>query len=159
MPRNTHGGDRKSEPKKDDADQVVKLPLGSLAEKAGVSQSTMQHAIKVREGGSAALSKAVESGQVTASDAASICDLPKSQQTEAVSLVQAGKFPTVREAAKTMRPRKRKPKKAGAAKIPVAVRKKLSKTLGDLIRQFDDVGLHDEFHECTNAMAKRLKTL
>ena len=69
------------------------------ARQLNVSPRTVESGLDVLEDGSKALQDAVKAGEVTASDAASIVDLPKSEQNEAIKKKKTGKASTLREAA------------------------------------------------------------
>lgn len=79
----SHGGDRKS-------DQAANLPTqAQAAEALNVSERSVRTARKVEEKGSAALQKAVASGDISISKAASVVGLPKSEQLPAAILPKA----------------------------------------------------------------------
>lgn len=72
----------------------------TAAETLGVSRRAVQRAAKVLEDGASAVVEAVQSGEVSVSDAAAIVDLPKAEQKKALAKVESGKAKTLREAAK-----------------------------------------------------------
>jgi hypothetical protein len=150
------------------------LRLAEVAEAAGVSERTMSFAKKVVEQGSAEVVKATSAGEFAVSDAAGIVDLPKAKQAEIVRKVRDGKADTLREAAPKPRrskatdfnpqeldkqPARQSKAKNGAPEVSRANRTKLSKIIGELIRQLDVCGIGDEFANCTNALAARVKKL
>lgn len=95
---NTRGGDRRS-------DQRANLPFDTTTQEQaastmGVSETLVKAAAKVDAKGTPALVKAVADGTLKASDAASVADLPKSQQNAAVQDVLAGRERTASSAAK-----------------------------------------------------------
>lgn len=89
-----HGGDRKSK------DQAANLPLdqGDAAAQLNVSERTVRTAAMVIENAAPEVVKAVESGEVSVSDAAAIADKPKAEQKAAVLAVRKGKAKTLRAA-------------------------------------------------------------
>lgn len=179
LPRNAHGGDRKSEengeaPENGDADQGANLRLAELASQAGVSERTMEFAAKVNDQGAVALIRAASSGEVSVSDAAAIVHLPKAKQEAVLKKVRDGKAATLREAAPKQRKRATdfdpkeldkqagrngKAAKQGAPEVSRLARKELSQNLGKLIRSLDACGIGDEFAKCTNEMSARVKKL
>lgn len=75
-----HGGDRKS-----DQDANLHLDRSTVAESMSVSPRSVASARKVIDAGSKALVHAVEAGEVSVSKAASVVDLPKSEQLKAAT--------------------------------------------------------------------------
>jgi hypothetical protein len=55
--------------------------------------------------------------------------------------------------------RREPPRRNGAPEVQRQLRKRVRKAFGQLVRAFDAAGIGDEFHACTEQMAKRLKTL
>lgn len=100
------------------------ITQAEAAEAAGVSDKTLRFAEKVAENAAAAVVHAVEQGEVSVSDAASVADLPKSEQTAALKAVKSGKAKTLRAAVKP----KPKPGK------PIFDYKKWEATFGTLVR-------------------------
>lgn len=83
-----------------------------LAESFGVSERSIDMAGKVIDSSAASVVAAVESGDVSVSDAASVADLPKTEQAEALKAVKKGEAKTLKAAAK---PAKKKPAPKSAA--------------------------------------------
>jgi hypothetical protein len=75
------------------------VPSSEAAKRLDVSKKSVDRASSVLKNGSASLVHAVESGEVTISDAAKVVKLPKSEQNKAVKAVESGKSPTVAKAA------------------------------------------------------------
>jgi transposase len=65
--------------------EAAGISQGEAAESLGVGRSSVQRARKVVEAGSKALQQAVEKGEVSVSKAASVVDLPKSEQLAAAT--------------------------------------------------------------------------
>lgn len=76
----------------------ISIPEAAAA--AAVDPKTVKQAAAIIESGSTALREAVESGEVSVSDAAKVVDLPKSEQNAAVKAVQSGESKTVAAAAR-----------------------------------------------------------
>ncbi len=92
---NPHGGDRLGA-----SGKFATCSQQEAAESLNVSKRSVTAAAAVIESGSEELQHAVESGEVSVSDAAAIVDLPKPAQTAAVKAVRKGKAKTVKAAAK-----------------------------------------------------------
>lgn len=82
------------------AQKCAPVSQEDAAETLNVSRRSVQQATKVLENAPAAVVKAVQSGDVSVGDAATVSELPKSEQTAALKKVEAGKAKTLREAAK-----------------------------------------------------------
>ncbi|HQU46177.1 MAG TPA: hypothetical protein PK867_25410 [Pirellulales bacterium] len=70
-----------------------------------MSESSAAKASRVLAAGDEQVVEAIEAGQISVSDAASVIELPNSRQREALALVRSGKARTLREAVKARRPR------------------------------------------------------
>jgi hypothetical protein len=134
LPKASRGGDHRS----DQSGQLATLVSGpsrdELADEAGIGRKTLQRADKVTEQGAKAVQDAVVAGEVSVSDAASIVDLPKGEQTKAVKEVKAGKAKTLKAAAK---------KKTDAPPISgpdtKALYKEWDRAIGPLVRLVDRI--------------------
>jgi hypothetical protein len=113
-----------------------------LAEEAGIGRTTLRHADKVTEHGATAVQAAVVAGDVSVSDAASIVDLPKTEQTKAVKDVKSGKAKTLKAAAK-------KPKKE-TEEPDIATLAKKNKTLCNSYRDKLARAICDYHEVCPN---------
>lgn len=160
LPRNSHGGTRKA-----DSDQVLNSTLENLAEKAGVGVSTMRAAAVVVDKSAAPIVKAVESGDVKASDAAAIADLPKAEQTAALKKVKSGEAKTLRGAAfdpkqlDAQSPRKETKPRAGKPTVSTKQRKDCLALHAKLCRALQAIGIYDEFITSLSQIAERLKKI
>lgn len=105
--------------------------VSEAAAAAGSSERSTWIADKVKEHGAKAIVEAVQQGNISVSDAESVVDLPKREQTAALRKVKGGEAKTLKAAAPKKKPRS----KAGK---PVFDYKKWEKKLGELIRLTDD---------------------
>jgi hypothetical protein len=78
------GGDRKSEEFKG---QICTLKIDAAAEEAGIGRQTVRHARQVSQRGTPELVKAVESGRIAVSAAASFGDCSVSTTTSTPSIL------------------------------------------------------------------------
>ena len=84
------------------------------AQEAGVSRRTVDFHAAVEKNGSAAVQRAARTGQVSFSDAASVCDRPKAEQDKALQAVRDGKAKTLAEAVGPKKPKGGRGKKKAA---------------------------------------------
>jgi hypothetical protein len=92
---NLHQGHR---PHSGDDNSSKSRVSDKIAEIAGVSTRTADSYHKVQTNGAAALKKAVDEGEVSISDGATVLTLPKAEQAAAVAAVRNGEARTVRAA-------------------------------------------------------------
>lgn len=98
-----HGGDRKSSANEgenqNDKCRFDPVPVGEAAKKAGFSGAReYQRAKKVTANGTPELVKAMDSGDISISDAAAVAAEPETIQNKAVKTVKAGKAKTAQQA-------------------------------------------------------------
>lgn len=118
----------------------VTLPsIDKLAETAGVGTSTMGQAAKVSDTGAAAIVNGIKRGDFSASDAASVTDLPKAEQVK-VAAEAKREGTTLRKARESVAP-KPKPKR-GQPTFDVRKFRDLETALGKCIRLNSDLKEH-----------------
>jgi hypothetical protein len=96
---------------------------------------------KVVASGSTKLREAVRAGEVSATDAATVVGLPKTDQDAALRKVLDGKAGTLREATAKQRRSKPKPRKPGSETVSAKTRKNLRDLFGKLLRALDAAGI------------------
>lgn len=111
------------------------------------------------------LVEAVESGEVSVSDAAAVADLPKSKQKAALKKVESGKARTLRQAATDFDTTKidaqpnGKPPKSGKPIVSVKDRKEALALHAKLCRALNKLDIYDEFIRPLSQIAERLKQI
>lgn len=172
---NAHGGDRKSDknPEESQENQVANLPLETIAASLNVSERSIRTADAVRESCSVGVQEAVSKGEISVSDAASVADLPKVDQTIALKAVKAGKAKTLAQAAGVKPPSKSKQHVEGRKTTgtkpppnpkPTGVAKKAHEFIGKLSRAVDDIAreqkwpkpVRDDIHKAIDAVKQKI---
>ncbi len=131
--------------------------LQSAAQTAGVSEKTAWDAKKVIEHSAAKIVEEVKAGNVAASDAAAIAELPKSVQVAALTAKRSGKAKTLRQAATDFDPASFKKPKPGKQKRVPADRKAAFLLFGKLVRALDKLGLSGDLDTELKAINQALK--
>lgn len=139
------GGDRKSE--NHYANLHNDLSRENAAEMLNVSSRSIANAEDVIENAPPEVVKAVESGVVSVSDAASTAGLPKSKQKAALSKVKSGKAKTMRAASASSRARK------------IVDRANKRRAEGNKNLPFDDSVIDGHFGKLIRAVDDRAKAL
>jgi hypothetical protein len=128
----------------------------------------MQSAMKVADNGAPDVIHAVRAGNFSASDAATIADLPKQQQAELAAVAKRNgstlKAASIDDDFSVDRVEQentpaRKHMKNGSSVVPGKERAIVLKSLGIVIRGLHSLGLFDEFNECLSQIRKRVKEL
>ncbi len=156
--RYAHGGNRKN-------GQAVSVPLEKLAETAGISEKTMRSAANVVDKAATPIVEGVKAGDFSVSDATTILDRPKKQQTKiAAKAKREGK--TLDKAATEFEPAKldrqplsEKPKRSGQPVVSTKDRKDALQTHAKLCRALSKMGIYNEFIIPLSQIAERLKSI
>lgn len=117
------------------SDSQPKTTQADAAEHFNVSDKSVRAAQAVQERGADELIAAVESGEVSVSDAAAIADKPKSVQKKAVKAKREGKAKTVKKAAAQIAPEPR----PEIPKVPVADRAALKKQRDEVFEKLAEL--------------------
>lgn len=121
----------KGRPKENASNEAISQD--DAAKSMNVSRSAVQRAEKVVENSPAAVVKAVESGEVKVSDAASVADESKRVQNAALKAVQDGAAKTMRQAVKELE----QPRKSGKQTFDARPFVRLDSYLGKALRMVD----------------------
>lgn len=95
-------------PRISSASASLQRPIGTdarVAELLNVSARSVATASRVLAAGDDQVIEAIEAGQLSVSDAASVIDLPKSRQRELLEVVRSGQVRTLRQAAQRRKPK------------------------------------------------------
>jgi hypothetical protein len=131
------------------AHECAAVSQEQAADTFGVSRRAVQQAAKVQEHAPAAVVHAVESGDVSVADAASVAELPKADQSAALKKVKAGKAKTLRAAAPKKKTETEPRHKSGAIKNDPKVFVGVVNHLGKAARMLDrlnDSAPAEKFH-------------